>query len=159
MNMLWPRNELANGEGDLTMHGFASEALRELQYIIEVNKSSDWRVTSFADPSVLRRPEQDGSQNNVIPLLNAYQRILRILPVHDDHLALPLLRAGFHSAIQIANMRKPEFARRWAELFPDDPTLADTVYQNAVSTRSRLLLHHINTLQSNEPHYRAARFR
>lgn len=139
-----------------------SEALAKLQHIIEANKSVDRRAFSFDDPSLLESLVWQGleaEREELLPLLKAYQRLLHILPPSEDHRALPLLKAGLHSAIQIANIPKDEFARQWAALFPDEAALGEAVHRNAISRRSALLLHHVNAIQSNELHYRAARFR
>jgi hypothetical protein len=139
----------------------SQEALGRLQHVIEANPSIDWRTFSFETPDLPRALQWRGheeQQEELVPLLKAYQRLLRILPEREEHRALPLLRAGLHSAIQIASLSKEEFARRWAELFPGEQELGDTVYQHAVGRRSYVLLQHIKTVQGSEPHYRAARF-
>jgi hypothetical protein len=138
------------------------EALSKLQHIIEANKTADWRAFSFDDPNLLGGLTWQGleaEQEALIPLLKAYQRLLHILPPSEDHRALPLLKAGLHSAIQIANIPQDQFARQWAALFPGEAALGEAVQRRAISRRSTLLLHHVNAVQSNEPHYRAARFR
>jgi hypothetical protein len=144
-----------------TTPSVTSEALSKLRHVIEANEAVDWRAFSFGDPSLLQTLRWrgcEGEQEELIALLKAYQRLLHILPPEQEHRALPLLGVGLHSAIQIAGMPKPEFARRWAELFPGEDPLGDTVYQNAVARRSYVLLQHIHSVQKNEPHYRAARF-
>jgi hypothetical protein len=138
------------------------EALSKLQRLIEANKSADWRASSFDDPNLLGGllwQEREAEQEALIPLLKAYQRLLHILPPSEDCRALPLLKAGLHSAIQIANIPQDQFAQLWASLFPGEASLGEAVHKSAISRRSTLLLHHINNVQSNEPHYRAARFR
>jgi hypothetical protein len=145
-----------------TPFGVTNEALSKLQYIIEVNKSVDWRTFSFGSPSQLQSicwQEHEGEREALLPLLKAYQRLLHILPVGQEHRSLPLLLSGLHSAIQIASMPKADFIRQWASLFPAQAALGEAVYQNASSRRSYLLLQHIQSVQSSEPHYRAARFR
>jgi hypothetical protein len=138
------------------------EALAKLRRILEANKDIDWRGFPFEDQSLLRAvrwQEHQGEQERLIPLLKAYQRLLRILPAREDHRALPLLRMGFLSAVQIAGMPKSEFARQWEALFPGEAGLGAIVYQNALERRSYVLLQHVNSVQCSEPHYRAARFR
>jgi hypothetical protein len=145
-----------------TMQGMTDEASSRLRHLIEANDKIDWRTFSFGDPSqlqALRWQEHEGEREALLPLLKAYQRLLHILPVGKEHCSLPLLRIGIHSAIQIASMPKAEFIRQWTSLFPDEAALGEAVYQNAISRRSYLLLQHIQSVQSSEPHYRAARFR
>jgi hypothetical protein len=135
-------------------------ALAELQRLIEVNPSVDWRAVALDGPGALDALEWlELKPEGVMPLLKAYQRLVRILPASEEHRALPLLESGLHSAIQIASLSQDEFARRWSELFPGDEALGLAVHRAALSRRSELLLHHIQDVQRNEPHYRAARFR
>jgi hypothetical protein len=143
------------------MQGVTKEALPKLQCLIEANTPVDWRAFSFEEQSLqaLQWQEHEGEQEELIPLLKAYQRLLHILPPSEERRALPLLQAGLHSAIQIANIPRDEFARQWAALFPGEAALGEAVHRSAISRRSTLLLHHVNTIQSNEPHYRAARFK
>jgi hypothetical protein len=150
---------MSNQPGTLSM---TQEALARLQHIIEANTSLDWRAFSFEDPSLLGSLQwrgHEGQQDELVSLLKAYQRLLRILPEREEHRALPLLRTGLHSAIQIAGLPREEFVRRWAELFPGEVALGETVHQNAIGRRSYVLLQHIKSVQGSEPHYRSARFR
>jgi len=138
------------------------EALSKLRCFLEANPSVDWRTSSLEDRDLLRRlhwPEHGGEQEESVVLLQAYQRLLHILPELEDHRALTLLQAGLHSAIQIAGIARDEFARQWAALFPGEAALGEAVHRNAISRRSTLLLRHVDAIQSNEPHYRAARFK
>ena len=92
-------------------------------------------------------------------LLKAYQRLVRILPIGEERRALALLESGLHSAIQIASLSRDEFARRWEALFPGEGSLGLAVHDAAIRRRGELVLHHIDRVQHNEPHYRAARFK
>lgn len=135
-------------------------ALAGLQCLIEANPSADWRVITLGNQGTLDALKWcELEPEGIVPLLKAYQRLLRILPVGEEHRVLALLESGLHSAIQIADIPRDDFARRWAELFPDEAALGEAVRSNAIARRSTLLLHHINNVQSNEPHYRAARFK
>jgi hypothetical protein len=135
-------------------------ALAELQYLFDVNASIDWRVVALGDPGALDALAWcDLEPKTMTPLLKAYQRLVRILPVSEEHRALPLLESGVHSAIQIASLPQDEFLRRWAALFPGEEALGRSIHRAALRRRGDLLLHHINEVQNNEPHYRAARFK
>jgi hypothetical protein len=139
-----------------------SESLSKLQHILEANKSVDWRAFSYDDPTLLAGltwQNVEVERAALIPLLKAYQRLVRILPPREEPRALPLLESGLHSAIQIASLSRDEFARRWAALFPGEDALGLAVHRAALSRRGELLLQHINNVQRNEPHYRAARFK
>jgi hypothetical protein len=134
--------------------------LAGMQRLLEANQSIGWRVIALDGPGALDTLAWCDLEPKVItPLLKAYQRLVRILPVSEEHRALPLLESGLHSAIQIANLSQDEFAHRWATLFPGEAATGEAVHRNAIARRSTLLLHHINTVQTNEPHYRAARFK
>ncbi len=134
--------------------------LAELQRLLEANPSVDWRGMSLEGPGALDALEWRELDPAVLaPLLKAYQRLVRVLPVSEERRALPLLESGLHSAIQIASLSRDEFARRWSALFPGEDALGLAVHRAALSRRSELLLHHMNEVQRNEPHYRAARFR
>lgn len=138
------------------------EILSKLQYLIVANGSVDWRSFSFGDPDLLQKlrwPEHAGEREHMLPWLMAYQRMLRILPPGEERRALPLLTAGFHSALQIAGLPRAEFARRWAELFPDEPVLGEIVQRTAISRRGQVFVEHIKAIRSSEPRPGAARIR
>jgi hypothetical protein len=137
-------------------------AVAELRGLLDANREIDWRTAALHDVRVLDGLDwgpAGARRGELLPLLQAYQRLARILPEAEQRRALPLLEAGLHSAIQIAGLARDEFLRRWDALFPGEDALGAAVHQSALSRRSTLLLHHIDDLQHNEPHYRAARFR
>jgi hypothetical protein len=135
-------------------------ALVELQRLIEANPLVDWRAITLDGPGALDALDWcELEPTAVVPLLKAYQRLVHILPASEERRALPLLESGLHSSIQIASLSRDDFARRWSALFPGEGALGLSVHRAAISRRSELLLHHINRVQRNEPHYRAARFR
>ncbi|HEU4405625.1 MAG TPA: hypothetical protein VFS43_10075 [Polyangiaceae bacterium] len=145
-----------------TTQGVTREALARLERVIEGAGAIDWRATSLegSGPAEAALRHGDGADGGeIVELLRAYQRLLRVLPAGEEARALPMLGAGLHSAVQIAGLPKHEFARRWAGLFPGAAALGEAVHRSAVARRSHLVLHRINAVQCNEPHYRAARFR
>lgn len=133
--------------------------LARLQRLTEANPATDWRAVVLDDAGLAALDWGELDREAVVPLLKAYQRVLRILPAGEEHRALPLLEAGLHSAVQIADLARDEFLRRWGALFPGEDALGLAVHRAAISRRGELLLHHINEVQRNEPHYRAARFK
>jgi len=135
-------------------------ALSALQRVIEANPSVDWPTIALDTREALDALQwRELDPEPIMPLLKAYQRLVRILPVSEEGRAFLLLESGLHSAVQIANIPKDEFARRWAALFPGEAALGEAVHLRALARRSTLLLYHVNNVQSNEPHYRAARFK
>jgi hypothetical protein len=142
-----------------TLH-VSRAALAGLQCLIDTNPSVDWRMIALDDQLALAAFDwRELEPEAMTPLLKAYQRLVRILPPGEERRALPLLESGLHSAIQIADIPQDEFARRWGALFPGEDALRLAVHCAALRRRGDLLLHHINNVQSNEPHYRAARFK
>jgi hypothetical protein len=143
------------------MLGFSMKrtALDGLRRLIEASPAVDWRAVAL-DRAVLDALDwRELDPAVIVPLLKAYQRLLRILPPGEDHRALLLLDSGLHSAIQIADLARDELLRRWGALFPGEQALGLAVHRAAIARRGELLLHHINEVQRNEPHYRAARFK
>jgi hypothetical protein len=135
-------------------------ALAELQRLLEANPAVDWRAIALDDPGALDALEWRGLlREAMLRLLQAYQRLVRILPPGEERRALPLLGSGLHSAIQIAGLPKDAFLRRWSTLFPGEDALGLAIHGAALSRRSELLPRYIDNVQRNEPHYRAARFR
>jgi hypothetical protein len=132
----------------------------ELRALLAANPATDFRLAVLDDEATRRALDFGGFSPDVaLPLLEAYQRLLRVLPSGEEQRALPLLEIGLHSAIQIAGIPRHEFERRWAELFPGEEALAVTVHRTAQSRRGVLLHRHMNVIQHNEPHYRTARFK
>lgn len=132
----------------------------KLRSLLDANAGVDWRAVALTNSEIHVALVLCGLRSReTLPMLKAYQRVLRILPPTEDHRALPLLESGLHSAVQIANLSPLEFARRWEALFPGEDELGASVYRAAVVRRGELLLQHIHDVQRNEPHYRAARFK
>lgn len=129
--------------------------------ILEANATVDWRRAALADPRFLEALDFcDADRCAVLPLLQAYQRILHILPPGEESRAIPLLQIGLHSAVQIAGLPRDEFLSQFCAVFSEEAAaLGLQIYGAAQGRRSELLLYYINRLQNNEPHYRAARFK
>lgn len=132
----------------------------DLAHLVAVNSSLDWCTVNLDIEQTQSAIDLCGVPlEAALPLLKAYQRVIRILPNGEERCALPLLESGLHSAIQIASIPKHAFERHWAALFPGEEALGLTVYRAALSRRSQLLHRHLHQIQRNEPHYRAARFK
>ena len=138
----------------------SDHAVDRLTRFLNKHPEIDWRAISFQDIGLLDRLGwANDDRAELLPCLKAYQRLLFILPPSEDARALRLLRAGLHSAIQIAGLPQVEFAQRWSELFPGEEALGRAVQDAARNRRSELLPQYIQDIQRNEPHYRRARFR
>ena len=118
--------------------------------IFDLNSQANVDKLNFSN---LKKKEQ------LLPLIKAYQRILRVLPDKNKAPALALLKEGIHSALQIAAMTRKDFLGKCSLLFGDDCELAGKIYRNALNKKSLLLVQHMNALQNNEPHISAARFK
>ena len=91
-------------------------------------------------------------KDQLVESLKVYQRLLRVLPEGDPALIESLIRAGLHSAIQIASIPKSKFVLEYGGLFSHDKLLIDATYQKALAIRSQLLIKHISAIQQAEPH-------
>lgn len=135
-------------------------ALDGLRHLVEANPAVDWRTITLNDAQSLDVLDWCGLEREALtPLLRAYQRLAHILPVSEERRALALLGSGLHSAIQIAGLPRDTFLHQWSALFPGEVALGLAVHGAALSRRSELLPRYIDTVQRNEPHYRATRFR
>lgn len=144
-----PRGELGV-ESDTSM----------LWRLLRSNPEIDWRAADLGSEELRCRVAPDPvTAADVLALLAAYQRLLRILPSGEEERALPLIQSGIHSAIQIASIPQRQFERRWDAIFPGETEIGLAVYRAARRRRSVLLHHRMNELQENEPHYRASRFK
>src|SRR5262245_32156969 len=85
-----------------------------LQRLSEANPLVDWRAVALDDAGLDALSWRELERETLVPLLKAYQRLVRILPPGEERRALPLLESGLHSAIQIADLPRDEFGRRWA---------------------------------------------
>jgi hypothetical protein len=145
--------------------GTWSEAMKNtdmltLMRLLEANQGLEWRTIALTGDAALDALRWDGVDPAAgAGLLKAYQRILRVLADGEEARAMPLLKAGFESALQIAGTPRAEFQRRWGEVFPGEEPLADAVHASARSVRAFVALHHVHSVQNQEPHYRSARFK
>ena len=94
----------------------------------------------------------ENKKEAIIPLLLAYQRMLRISPDASQETALSILKLKFHSAIQIASFTRKDFINIWNEAYPEQNKLGLDIYENALKKRSSVLLEYMNIYQNNEPH-------
>lgn len=117
-----------------------------------------FNLQSEENISVLNFKNLKRKQAEVIFQIKALQRLIRIIPDNDQEVALSLMQAGIHSALQIAAMTRKDFMRRCAGLFNDNEKLSDAIYKNALAKRSAILIQYMNLLQNGEPHISSARF-
>lgn len=131
-----------------------------LRRLLRSNPSIEWREVALDSEELRCRVGSDSLvAADVLALLAAYQRLVRILPDGEDERALSLLERGIHSAIQIASIPQRQFERRWDSIFPGEAEIGLAVYRSARRRRAVLLHRRMNDLQQNEPHYRASRIK
>jgi hypothetical protein len=137
------------------------EMLTEVTRFVTLNGQVDWRTFSLGHVGALRAlcSLEENEPEQLLLLLRAYQRVLLVLPEGEERRAVPLMADGLSSALRMAGLSQEEFLERWGRLFPGERALGEVVYRNAVARRGRVALAHVERVQADEPHYRAARFR
>ena len=133
-----------------------------LTLLLKNNPSVDWRNANLHDAQSIATYNRDGleaDEEALLKLIKAYQRLLRVLPEdlkQAGQTAIDLLKAGFNSALQIANTAKNTFIQGTLEIFGNDRDLAERVYQRAIACRKGVALKYMNLAQNAEPYVRAA---
>ncbi|MBN1552586.1 hypothetical protein JW979_14015 [bacterium] len=133
----------------------------DLVTFLEKNKNIDFLTFNLQDEKNIERlciDESDEEVRKIVAHLKAFQRVLRIAPGGRKDLALTLIKAGIHSALQIAAMTRKDFMRRLSSIFHDDGRTSDEIYRNALQKKSVILIKYMNLLQNSEPHISSARF-
>ena len=133
--------------------------LKSLNAFIRKNKSLDYRKADFLSQSAIDGYNWKGleeDKDEILKLLKAYQRVLRILPVAKEEYAKPLLKAGYHSSLQIASLCKTKFIQDTLKIFDNDQELAELVYNRCLALRKAIAMKYVNRAQQLEPHARAA---
>lgn len=128
---------------------------------LEQNQNVDFLVFNLQDEENVSRLNFKNfkrKQEEIIFQLKAFQRLLRIIPDNNFEAALLLMKAGIHSALQVAAMARKDFMRKCAGIFDDNAKLADVIYKNSLDKRSTILIQYMNMLQNGEPHISSARF-
>lgn len=91
-------------------------------------------------------------QEIIVPLLQGYQRLSKLIPGAPHDIKLGLLRGGIQSALQIASLPKQVFFSRFRSLFGAEEALMHTTYQQALQVRSKVLLQFMSRKQNHEAH-------
>jgi hypothetical protein len=132
-----------------------------LTQFLDQNRGVDFQFFNLQDEESINGlsfENLEEQKTELISLLKAFQRLIRIIPEKNRDAALVLMSEGVHSALQIAAMTRKAFMGRFASLFNDNGALADAIYKNALKKRSMILIQYMNILQNKEPHISAARF-
>lgn len=139
---------------------FSEAQIKNLKDFLDNNPNVEFAQTDLSNADIvaafdwqkLKKPNDE-----ILNTLRAYQRLKKIMPELDQKTALSLLRAGIHSALQIAATPKARFLHDHASLFGDDPAVVEQFYNQALAIRSQILLQYMEVKQTNEPHVRTAR--
>ena len=85
-------------------------------------------------------------------LLQAYQRLAKLLPSPDTETVICLLEEGLHSALAVVKIPKEKFLAQYGSRFEAAGFDADAFYENAVSVKTSVLLEYMRMRQQGEPH-------
>jgi hypothetical protein len=121
----------------------------KLKKFIKLNGEDRLRTSDLADPAANPDFKWTGlkkSDAQLIEQLRQYQRISNVVPAGQSALALQLLEAGMHSALQITAMSLADFLDKYADLH-EDPEVLRASYERSVSIRTQLLLQYVNQSQ------------
>lgn len=133
--------------------------VQALEEFLRANEALDCRAAPLTDPAFLQTLRWPGPTAELVPLVKAYQRLVFVLPEGEERRALRMIERGLLSASQLASEPRAKLAALWEELFPGEAELGEQVRRAAVARKAQIALEHVKSVQSNEPHYRAARFR
>lgn len=139
---------------------FSETQIKSLNSFLQNNPNADLVHANLDDANVvggLDWQKLKTSKDEVLDILRAYQRLKKIMPELDQNTALALLKAGIHSALQIAALPKARFLHDYAALFGNDPAIIERFYNQALAVRTQILLQYMEVKQANEPHVRTAR--
>ncbi|MCD4813874.1 hypothetical protein K8S19_09320 [bacterium] len=139
---------------------FTENEITQLEALVQSNVGLDFAalpLTGRALPKTIDKNSCTLKQGRLVELLKAYQRLVRVLPEPNRDLAIPMLRLGLHSALQIAAMKEKEFCTLVEPITSEDPAIAPRIHKKALLKRSRMVVQYMDVMQNNEPHVKAAR--
>ena len=141
---------------------FSPKNIEALTKFLEQNKGVDFTTFDLSTENGIEKLNFKNlikKKQSLLPLIKAYQRLLRIVPDREKNTALVLLEEGVHSALQITSMTRKDFVAKFLQPFGGNREFIEKIYHNALNKRSVLLIQYMNMLQNNEPHISAARFK
>jgi len=125
-----------------------SKDLERLEKFFKRNDKLDPKTVNLNDNRILESFDWTGlieEKEAILDLLKAYQRLVRIVPGGTHETVKALMKAGIHSATQIASLPRKHFILSNTQFFENNTTLAEMCYANAVACRSRLLVRFMET--------------
>lgn len=134
--------------------------LKNLTSFLEKNQHINFAHADLSNPEVVAGFDWQKFKNQkeeVLDALRAYQRLKKIMPELSQNTAIALLKAGIHSALQIAALPKIKFLHDYAPLFGENPEAIEQFYNQALAIRTQILLQYMEVKQANEPHASTAK--
>lgn len=139
---------------------FSEAQLKNLSSFIASNKNVEFVHADLSNADVVGGfdwQKLKDQKKEVLDILRAYQRLKKIMPELSYNTTLALLKAGIHSALQIAAFPRVKFLNDYAALFGEEPAMVEKFYNQALAIRTQILLQYMDIKQANEPHVSAAR--
>ncbi len=139
---------------------FSEAQFKNLSSFLEQNQHIDIAHADLNDAEVLAGFDWQKlakQKDTTVEILQAYQRLKKIMPELGHTATLALLKAGLHSALQIAALPKIKFLHEYANLFGGEPAVIEQFYNNALAIRTQVLLQYMEVKQANEPHLSTAK--
>lgn len=139
---------------------FSKAQFKNLSIFLEHNKHVEIAQVDLQNAEVLSGfdwQKLDAQNDETIEVIRAYQRLKKIMPELEHARIIALLRAGLHSALQIAAQPKIKFLHKHGALLGEDLAVVEQFYDNALAIRSQVLLEYMEIKQSNEPHVSSAK--
>jgi hypothetical protein len=134
--------------------------LKNLSSFLEKNQHIEFTNADLNNAGVVEGFDWQKLKNQkeeVLDALQAYQRLKKIMPELSQNTAIALLKAGIHSALQIAALPKIKFLHEYAALFGENPAAVEQFYNQALAIRTQILLQYMEVKQANEPHLSTAK--
>lgn len=129
--------------------------LKNLDKFLKQNKSIDIRTEDFLDQPGNDKYKWKGLEkvkDEVLVVLKAYQRLMRIIPNQEPKVVKALLKKGIHSSLQITEIPKTKFIKDNLKILGGDEIVAESVYLRAIAMRKIVAIQYMNAVQNLEPH-------
>lgn len=137
--------------------------ITHIQQFKKQNSDFDWQNFTHWDEAswndqigkALHAKTKKHKSENIEPL-QTYQRLYRLAQNHE-HTEF-MFEAGYHSAIQVADLSRREFVKAVSSIDEISEAEAKAIHKAAVAKKSQAVLTFTNIMQQEEKHYKNARF-
>ncbi len=130
-------------------------SISDLKKFLTKNKGLDLASVNLKDEDTLSTFKWDNKKADhtaLLKLLQAYQRISKLLPRPEDKLTISLLKDDINSALVVASISKEKFLANYANQFETHGLDASAFYENAATVKTNVLLEYMRLKQQGEPH-------